>query len=383
MTVRSLGEMPWRGDLATPMGQRGAVGASLVYLLDDEFTTDDAAPVTTPRTCEPGPGVLKIGQPANEISIASGIIQASAGNTSGTVFVVGNVTFAHGAGRCLKLVAAKNAGSSSSFVGWANSNVTLTSAWRGTLEEGFYRDIATGAFIAPPAGTTLSSTAADYCFVRNADGGVWVFKDSLLVWVDDGNGTAALYPLVFHSSVVASTPQASAIRMTDLPGVWTLSRGIVVFTDTTLLSNDTFTGVADGLHEFEFTLPGSPAANDEIVLQYRRLDSSNYWKATIKRNAGNTAWDFLLDSVSGGTPTNRITVTGVGTPDKLRAIANGSLHDCYTRAAGAWTKRGSQINISHQNTQVGMGITAVAGTTLTRVSSWARSSSAYDVLGSI
>ena len=28
------------------------------FLLRDEFTTPDAAPITSPRTCEPGPGTL-------------------------------------------------------------------------------------------------------------------------------------------------------------------------------------------------------------------------------------------------------------------------------------------------------------------------------------
>ena len=39
-------------------GISGPAGKKLIWLLYDEFTTADAAPITSPRTCEPGPGVL-------------------------------------------------------------------------------------------------------------------------------------------------------------------------------------------------------------------------------------------------------------------------------------------------------------------------------------
>ena len=39
-------------------------------LLYDTFKTDDAAPITSPRTCEPGPGVLTLNDSANHLSIS-------------------------------------------------------------------------------------------------------------------------------------------------------------------------------------------------------------------------------------------------------------------------------------------------------------------------
>jgi len=42
------------------------------YLLYDEFITPDAAPLTSPRTCEPGPGTLAITDTASVLSISGG-----------------------------------------------------------------------------------------------------------------------------------------------------------------------------------------------------------------------------------------------------------------------------------------------------------------------
>ena len=37
---------------------RVSAGIVITYLLRDEFTTDEAAPITVPRTSEPGPGEM-------------------------------------------------------------------------------------------------------------------------------------------------------------------------------------------------------------------------------------------------------------------------------------------------------------------------------------
>lgn len=70
---------------AGPIGQEGAynvvasVGALfcnfamtnlVLYILRDEFTTAEGAPLASPRTCEPGPGTLALTTPAN-LSIAN------------------------------------------------------------------------------------------------------------------------------------------------------------------------------------------------------------------------------------------------------------------------------------------------------------------------
>lgn len=51
------------------------------YLLHDQFTTDDDSPVTSPRTCEPGPGTLTFVQNDGTLAISSGALVFTAQTT--------------------------------------------------------------------------------------------------------------------------------------------------------------------------------------------------------------------------------------------------------------------------------------------------------------
>jgi len=121
---------------------------------------------------------------------------------------------------------------------------------------------------------------------------------------------------------------------------------------------------ADGTHEFSFTLPGSPKAGQQVQMRYRVQDSANYWMARLRRNAGNTDWDFLLSSVSAGTVTNQVTVTGVGAVDTLRVVTRGSTHTPYTGSGGVFTQR-SSATVSHLDTET--GITSMYSSAITPV----------------
>lgn len=58
------------------LGQTGvryghvSLASAINYLLLDRFTTDRAAPLPSPRSCEPGPGTLTISDPASVLSIS-------------------------------------------------------------------------------------------------------------------------------------------------------------------------------------------------------------------------------------------------------------------------------------------------------------------------
>lgn len=126
---------------------------------------------------------------------------------------------------------------------------------------------------------------------------------------------------------------------------------------------------ANGTFELYFTLPGSPKAGQTVRLWYRASDDQNYWVAYVRRNTTNTAWDARLDRVSAGTATNTISVTGVGTPNAMRAIANGNDHTFWTSAdgGGSWTQRGGTINNSTHATNTGLRAVYSDGITPTRL----------------
>ena len=109
----------------------------------------------------------------------------------------------------------------------------------------------------------------------------------------------------------------------------------------------------EGVIQFQFVVPVSPVAGEIVAIRYRVVDATNYWMAYIQRNAANTAWDFRLDSISSGVATNRINVTGVGSPTLLKVVTGGNTHECYTGTgtldAPAYTQRGSAITSSTHN----------------------------------
>lgn len=53
----------------------------ITYLLRDQFTTDDAAPLTSPRTCEPGPSTITVTDTGNKLSISGAQLVKATGAT--------------------------------------------------------------------------------------------------------------------------------------------------------------------------------------------------------------------------------------------------------------------------------------------------------------
>lgn len=143
------------------------------------------------------------------------------------------------------------------------------------------------------------------------------------------------------------------------------------------------TAVADGIFDFTYALPASPYSGERVELWYRANGDTDYWTAYLKRNDANDAWDFKVDSVSNGTATNRVNVTGVGTPTTIRVITSGTSHDFYTLASSTWTKRGSTVtNATHQTNT---GVRAIYASTVTpsRLTVYPRTHANYAALEAI
>jgi len=107
-------------------------------------------------------------------------------------------------------------------------------------------------------------------------------------------------------------------------------------------------------------LPASPVAGHEIRLCYRIAavgeELLNCWVATIRRNDANSAWNARLDRISAGTVTQMIGDTACATPDALRVVTAGNVHQLWTGASGSYTQRGTdQTNATH-NTATGLNV---------------------------
>lgn len=370
--------------------------APLVYLLRDEFTTDDSAPVDSPRTAEPGPGTLTFTQTDGQMSISSGALafpaQASPGFGDQRFHAA---SIGRAAGRAL-LARINITSGSQVAIEFANSGANW--ATLAEIQDGlslyFYSGssldlLISGGVNNGALGSWATSTTYDVAIVLRGTGGFIFIKGglftnwTLLFVVLNGTTSSNMSPAFWNYNAAGTL---EFFRARDVGGVFATDTGIATVRDTSLASGDTFTGTADGIHDFEMTLNGSPSAGDEVSLDFRRQDSNNLIRAIAKRNAGNTAWDLQVRVVTAGTPSTPsgwTDVTGIGSVNAIRVIADVTALRFYTRTTSTWTKRGATLTNSSFQAEAGLAIQAAAGTTLTAVSSYPRTSTAYDVLGQV
>lgn len=65
--------------MLSPLGR--ALKNRIGYILRDEFITNSASPLTSPRTCEPGPGTLTLADAGNKMSIANSKLTYAGGSS--------------------------------------------------------------------------------------------------------------------------------------------------------------------------------------------------------------------------------------------------------------------------------------------------------------
>lgn len=205
------------------------------------------------------------------------------------------------------------------------------------------------------------------------------------------SGTFGLYPGGSDSQDYAATAVGAYKRIarskTGGAAYMPYTSGATDFTEDNMTVkeitvNTEQTMPADAMIDYTFVLPGSPTAGQQISLNYRISATGehlyNCWDAYLQRNAGNTAWDFRVDSIATGTRTNRVNVTGVGNVTVIRVVCSGNSHDFYTYVAGAWTKRGSTISNATYATATLANTIASSGFTESSLLIYPLTNSAWD-----
>jgi hypothetical protein len=352
----------------------------IIRLLWDQFTTDAAAPLISPRTCEPGPGTLTLVQTDGQFSASAGKFNfgAQATPTWGDQGLYTGA-LARVAGRVLLADIAIIVNSTLCGIRW------LTAAGLSDLarEHQFDFGPATGFYPKdgtsfPLIGTAVAGQTYSLAMVLRSSGVFQLAKGGAytewtLLWPGLAGNTATLYGAFSNNSAAGTLDNLEAF---DLAAPWTDDYGICAVSQAAAVSGTAYTSVADAIHDLTVTAPNPLAESTE--LRYRVADDSNYWTAYL-----NNAGAFRLDSVAAGTPTNRINVAAVATAGNtytLRVVADGTKHNCYTLAGAAWTKRGGEIDVSHQNTQTAIKPIAGTGWTLGALRSYPRRASAYSML---
>jgi len=179
-------------------GGRGITGpqaAPLVWLLYDEFTTDESAPLASPRTCEPGPGTLTAVETDGTLAISSGELVFTAQSTPSwgdLGFHCTAQTRDSGLGLHVKanLTTWEECG-----IGWHGAAAV---ADPDSAEHAIQANTTNGRFDdenATPIITGLSAST-DYNLLQVLRSvGCHYVLDGELLWVDDAGATSTLYPM--------------------------------------------------------------------------------------------------------------------------------------------------------------------------------------------
>ena len=262
--------MPWAG------------GAGVAYILLDRFTTDAAAPLTTPRTCEPGPGTLTIVDTNSIISIASSRLVIN-GTPAANDRVVQPLATTRAAGRAF-IIRVPVTPTTITTSGGVRIGLDAT-ANASTLDIGL--DFVTAA---PPTSYRIKTSNSvvdtlpfptmpmDVACVMRGTGGFFFVRGGgsgayTLIWVYN-TITSSEFAKIFLNSATADNLALDDFRIVDLGGSFTTDNGIATAVSASPIANETLNCNADCLLEFTWT---TPAAAGTIDLQVRRASDTNCW----------------------------------------------------------------------------------------------------------
>ncbi len=360
-------------------------------LLVDDFLTAQAAPLTSPRTCEPGPGTLTIVDTLNTLSIANEQITPSAAATGqGDPRIVEIVGRTRIAGRAFIHLTKQNSAfgadvnkTISPLVGWS----VINNPSSGASLYGFYYDSVANTWLladrstaGPTSGTVIGCAANLFNKIAHIlrSTGAFHFIDNVLLWVSVSGTETPLYPAILVSAANRYNFNCKSFVVRDFGGAFASDYGIATLHQAAPALATSYAADANGI--FDLTLTIENPLISTLEFSYRWLTDNDRWFVRA-----NTSGSIQLFSVVNGVPTAQITVAGVFTAGQtytIRVIADGTKHNLYTLSGATWTKRGSEINIATATIDTLKVLqVATGGThTVSQLDSFPRRSVLYSVL---
>ncbi|HJW30371.1 MAG TPA: hypothetical protein VJ508_14160, partial [Saprospiraceae bacterium] len=282
------------------------------YLLRDQFITPDAAPISAPRTCEPGPGSLVVTDTSNKLSIADGVLTKSA---TGTTKLLSSIAYARSQGLAfycrLKLTIGNGHGSfglsadGTNLIDGLAPYIGSANAVDNTVAAGY-------AFLAQIAGTfydvlIVQRSLGAFVFIRGGSltGGWHLFYPCF-----SSNGSS--YKLMLKSATGADTGVADDFVVTQLSGPLSTDFGFATHYTANPTSPATCTASRLSLVEFTWTAK----AGETLDIHVHQIDSNN--RITVRcSQAGSTI--KIFEKVT-GTETERASAAQTWTVDGVYKI---------------------------------------------------------------
>jgi hypothetical protein len=360
---------PWVKDasdnISSVYGSPAAV-VVIVYLLQDLFTTDDAAPMTSPRTCEPT-GALTVVDTTNLMSISGGKLVWTGRNAQSDPMVrTASALYARAIGLAIsaKVDSTKEANVKLSPVAGSYYLDTHDNAgWSaGSLRIGDGNPIVQGATAGINPIYVIARTKG-YLVIQDVGG----TKTLLFVYGATTQAIDAnLYAVVgaVNNNVAG---EADNLYVARLPAPYATDTGIVTNSSASPASNDELTHTADCHVEVEWV--ATTGATAELWL--RRTDADNGW--VVRCDQGGST--IKLIQKQGGVETERSSAAQTWTNTtkyRIYAIAYGN--NIYTYAiayGGKDAQKNSYTSATFNNTATIGKVVASAGA-LTNFVTWPR-----------
>lgn len=303
----------------------GGATTPITYLLRDEFTTDAAAPLTSPRTCEPGPGTLTIVDTTSKLSIASQILTFGGQNAAGDPGVWGQAhTNAIGLGFLWKMMASDNAATYPQG-GWDTnqSSTSLLLIRHRPQNQDIYTTM--GAIDFSETGFARA-TMHDFAIILRGTGGAFFLAKPnggswRLLWVNTTNYLTYVYPYVILGAFASGSASVDKMLTTTLLAPWNSANGIANVVVASSGVNGTSTMSANGIVEGTWTA----VTGATFDLQIRRTDDDNCW--IVRLDQANSK--MYLYQKEAGTETERGATGG-----KAVTLTNGTAYRVWAKCYG-------------------------------------------------
>ena len=290
----------------------------IVFLLRDDFTTDDSAPLTSPRTAEPGPGTLTAVEVDGTLAISGAALDftAQSSPTNGDLGFYGTGGFALSGGLAF-IVSINFSTISHAGFGFVNSADVIYSAaggnrWAlspGTGTLGILNEEESSLTLTD---TISTSTQYEFAVILRSNGVFYLIKGGAftewtLLYVTNDAPEATVYPMFGNSASVGSLEY---FYLAQLPAPWDTDNGIATMYNASPDSGLAITHEADCI--LEMVIAGTSRG-----IGFRHQDADNRWLAWV--NGSGTV--FLYEYVAASPTSRGSSVLGLSGGERLVVIA--------------------------------------------------------------
>lgn len=322
------------------VGVRAARG--LLYLLRDDFTTDQAAPLPSPRVAEPGPGGWTVSDAVPQLSVQGGTLRFMGDPTGQNRYasLTSTQTFGRGNGLATFIDARRdNSTGNYPFCGFSTSAMFVVYA-RGAFS------FASGDSIIPinvdsaqglPAswlpnvwyrtGVVLRPSAGGYLFHRTLSESAY-----RLLWVWGVGNESPLYVGGLFGRETTAGGNADnwhVLHLGQYDPRFTTDDGLALTVVTSASGGTTLTMPSNALVEATWT----PQAGQVFEIDVRRVDANNRWIVRCDQAAGT----FALIERTNGSEVSRSSASvtwTAGTPYRIVVTCDGTEIVIYRTTTG-------------------------------------------------